>query len=67
MIAHPPDEGRLGAHRRVGHGVQVCGEIERRVLEAHADAVVWLEETADGRPYRLLAWEPAPLRVEERP
>jgi hypothetical protein len=35
--------------------------------EAHADAVVWLEETADGRPYRLLAWEPAPLRVEERP
>lgn len=33
--------------------------------EAHADALVWLDQGNDGRPYRILDWEPSPLRVEE--
>jgi general secretion pathway protein K len=33
--------------------------------EAHADAVVWLSEGADGRPYRILDWDPSPLRGAE--
>jgi general secretion pathway protein K len=30
--------------------------------EAHADAVIWLQDEAEGRPYRLLSWDPSPLR-----
>jgi general secretion pathway protein K len=30
--------------------------------EAHADALVWLQDQAEGKPYRLLSWEPSPVR-----
>jgi general secretion pathway protein K len=32
--------------------------------EAHADAVIWLEDSGE-QPYRVLDWDPAPLRLEE--
>jgi general secretion pathway protein K len=32
--------------------------------EAHADVVIWMSST-DQRPYRILDWDPAPLRVAE--
>lgn len=33
---------------------------------AHADAVIWMQqEAANGRPYRVLDWEPSPWRPEE--
>jgi general secretion pathway protein K len=32
---------------------------------AHADAVIWLQETPGGRPYRVLDWDPSPWRAEE--
>jgi general secretion pathway protein K len=31
---------------------------------AHADAVIWAQEAPDGRPYRVLDWDPSPWRPE---
>lgn len=32
---------------------------------AHADAVIWWQETPDGRPFRVLDWDPSPWRAAE--
>ncbi|HMU50072.1 MAG TPA: type II secretion system protein GspK [Geminicoccaceae bacterium] len=37
----------------------------RSGYRAHADAVIWVQETSGGRPFRVLDWDPSPWRASE--
>ena len=37
----------------------------RSGYRAHADAVIWVQETSGGRPFRVLDWDPSPWRAAE--
>lgn len=37
----------------------------RSGYRAYADAVIWVQETSAGRPFRVLDWDPSPWRAAE--
>ena len=42
--------------------IAVLDALDEGAVRAHADAVIWWQETPSGRPFRVLDWDPSPWR-----